>query len=136
MLSADERRRSFESRYGRVVPNAATGCKVAASTSLPNHGPEMAIDGLVDLESSWQADQYPQWLQLDLGKPTTLKGVRVWTYWGGGRYYRYKVEASTDGKNWTTVGDKSANTQPATEKGDLFKFCARDSLPSRHHAVP
>ncbi len=126
VLSAAERAAMFQSAFKDFLSNAATGCKAASSASLPDHGPELAVDGIVSLESSWQADPYPQWLQLDLGKPTVLKGARVWTYWGGGRYYRYTVEASIDGKNWTLVGDKSANEQPATEKGDLFEFPPRE----------
>jgi hypothetical protein len=127
MLTADERRLSFAGQFGRqLVANAATGCTVEASASLPNHGPEKAVDGIVSLDSSWQADPYPQWLQLDLGKPTTLKGMHLWPYWGGGRYYRYTVAASHDRQNWTTVGDKSANTQPASEKGDRFEFAPRE----------
>ncbi len=109
---------------GRPVP-AANGWLLSASASLPDHGPALAADGQITLDSSWQADPYPQWLKLDLAKPVPLKGLHVWPYWGGGRYYRYSVEVSADGKTWEQVGDKLANTAPATAAGDAFAFTAR-----------
>ncbi len=124
LLTAEGRKSRFAAEYGFFSPvnNLTTGCTVEASVSLPGHGPELVTDGIINLESSWQADPYPQWLKLDLGKPHTLKGIQVWTYWGGERYYQYTVEVSPDGQAWTTVGDKRTNTQPATERGDKFDF--------------
>ena len=129
MLTAEERKSRFAAEYGSFSPvkNLATGCAVEASASLPDHGPELVTDGIISLESSWQADPYPQWLKLDLEKTHTLKGIQVWTYWGAGRYYRYSVEVSVDGKEWAMVGDKSTNTQPATERGDRFDFAPREA---------
>ena len=105
--------------------NLATGCRVEASSHEPGFGPELAVDGDMSLESSWRANPYPQWLKLDLDKPRKLSGVHVWPYWGNGRYYRYSVEVSADGTQWTQVGDKLTNVQPATEAGDLFRFTPR-----------
>ena len=78
-----------------------------------------------DLASSWQADPYPQWLQIDLEKPVKIDRVQVFNWWGGGRYYRYTVEVSTDGQSWTRVADLSQNTRPATPAGDLHHFAPR-----------
>ena len=129
MLTAEERKSRFATEHGSFSPikNLATGCAVEASASLPDHSPELVTDGIVSLESSWQADPYPQWLKLDLEKVRTLKGIQVWTYWGAGRYYRYSVEVSVDGQEWAMVGDKRTNTQPATERGDRFDFVPRQA---------
>ncbi len=104
---------------------AANGWLVSASSSLAGHGPELAADGKLELDASWQADPYPQWLKLDLTKPATLSGIRVWPYWDGKRYYQYSVHVSTDGQTWDKVGDKLATTTPATEAGDTFAFPPR-----------
>lgn len=129
MLTMVERKTRFAADHGTVLfeSNVITGCKAEASSSLPNHGPELAVDGSLELNSSWQADPYPQWLKIDLGKPRRLKGLHVWTYWGAGRYYRYTAEISVDGQNWTVVGDQRENTVPARPAGDAFAFPAQDA---------
>lgn len=126
MLAANERRGSFVRQFGFPQANVTTGCKVEASSYEAGHPPENAVDGVVSLESSWWASPYPQWLKLDLGRLVRLKGIRVWPYWGAGRYYQYCVEISTDGKDWTLVGDRGKNTTPATEAGDEFLFAATE----------
>jgi hypothetical protein len=108
------------------VPSLLTGAKATATASEPGFGPEKAIDGDLQLESSWRASPYPQTLNIELDKPRKLRGLRVWPYWGNGRYYQYLVEISTDGKNWTLAGDRSQNTSPATEAGEQFAFDATD----------
>jgi hypothetical protein len=126
MLSAEQRRAAFEKQFPRMETNLTTGKPATASASLPQHPPSLAVDGIVRLESSWQADPYPQWLKLDLEEPHKLMRVHVWPYWGAGRYYRYSVEVSPDGREWVMVGDKRTNTAPATEKGDSFEFAPRE----------
>jgi hypothetical protein len=96
---------------------------VRASASLAAYPPSGAFDGdHKDLQSSWQTDPYPAWWQLDLERPKTLKGLHVYPYWGGGRYYRYTVEVSRNGVRWRQVGDRSDNTAPSTPEGDRFNF--------------
>ncbi|HEX6033466.1 MAG TPA: amidohydrolase family protein, partial [Anaerolineales bacterium] len=49
---------------------------VTASMSLPNFPPGNVMDG--DLETIWNAGSGPeQWIQIDLGKPTTITGIRL-----------------------------------------------------------
>ncbi len=128
LLTAEERQRRFAAEHGSfsIIKNLATGCAVEASASLPDHGPELATDGNLSLDSSWQADPWPQWLKVDLGKVRRLKGVHVWTYWGNGRYYQYTVEVSADGRDWFLAGDQRGNVQPATAAGDAFGFAPRE----------
>jgi len=122
LLTARERERLFTKAFGAVAPSTLKG-KATASASLPDYPAWKAIDGnATDLQSSWQTDTYPAWLRIDLEKPRVAKAVHVYPYWGGGRYYRYTVEVSADGKDWTMVGDMRKNTAPATSKGDRFEF--------------
>jgi hypothetical protein len=113
------------SRLHPAEPDLLSGCKVEASSSEPNYGPQRAVDGHVTLESSWRATPYPQWIRMDMGAAHKLKAIKVWPYWGGGRYYQYSVEVSTDGATWEKVGDKLTNTTPASEAGDTFEFDAK-----------
>ena len=73
----------------------------------------------MDRDSSWGTDAQGRspWLQVDLGEAQDLRGVELFTYWGGRRYYHYTIEVSLEGQSWTQVVDASENTTPATETG-------------------
>jgi putative membrane-bound dehydrogenase-like protein len=103
------------------VPKDATGIKATASseeTGKDNFA-WRSVDG--DESTRWCASgpDYPQWLQLELEKPQTLTGIE--TTWENNGVYRYKVEASTDGKAWNTLADGSANEKPAPYAHDFAK---------------
>jgi hypothetical protein len=56
--------------------NLALGANVTASRSLPDQPPAAAIDG--DTNSQWGAgDGPPQWIELDLGAPHTVRQIRL-----------------------------------------------------------
>jgi hypothetical protein len=76
-----------------------------------------AADG--DLSTWWHTDaqQAGNFLQLDLGRETLLNGVVLGV---PGNQLRdtprgYRVDASTDGHNWSTVAEDSAYQLPLTE---------------------
>jgi len=96
-----------------------TGKPTTASAGVgTGHGPEQAVDGLIDIDRFWGCGgPAPQWWRVDLGKVVTLGEVQVFPYWDGRRYYQYTVEVSTDGAKWTEVVDRRANTAPATPQG-------------------
>jgi len=96
-----------------------TGKAVTASAGVgTGHGPEHAVDGLIDIGRFWGCGgPAPQWWRVDLGKTVTLGEVHVFPYWDGRRYYQYTVEVSADGKKWTEVVDRRKNTAPATPQG-------------------
>jgi len=120
LLTAAARRAAFEKQFAGRMPLDGVA---TASASLPQYPPARAIDGNAsDLQSSWQTDPYPAWLQIDLRKLRVIKAVRLYLYWGGGRYYQYTLDVSADGETWSTVGDRRANTTPSTPKGDRFEF--------------
>jgi len=101
------------------TPKDATGIKATASSeeSGKNNFAWRAVDG--DESTRWCASNgsYPQWLQLEFEKPQTLTGIR--TLWENTGVYQFKVEASTDGKTWSTLVDGSANIQNAPYSNDF-----------------
>lgn len=102
-------------------PANATGIKATASSeeSGKNNFAWCAVDG--DEKTRWCANgpSYPQWLQLELEKPQTLTGIE--TSWENNGVYQFKVEASTDGKAWTTLVDGSSNEKGAPYSNDFAK---------------
>ncbi len=115
----DLRRVDFERNLTTGRP-ATTSDRVDAG-----HPPAAAVDGAVDLERFWDASSGPpQWLQVDLGDPHTLRRVHLFPYWDGTRAYRYRVEVSLDGAAWTEIVDASGNTAVATEAGHAHDVAA------------
>ncbi|RZU15821.1 ricin-type beta-trefoil lectin protein [Kribbella rubisoli] len=78
---------------------------------------DLAVDG--DPDTYWSADPYPQWWQVDLLGVHSINNVAVTNYADGTRYYKYNIQASTDGTNWTTIATKETTT-PATRAGDSY----------------
>lgn len=76
----------------------------------------------------WAASPSPQWVQIDLQKPTEIGSIQVFPYFDGERYYRYTISVSSDGKDWKQVVDMSQNTTPASSRGvvhDVGRTTAR-----------
>jgi hexosaminidase len=93
------------------------------TASGPESGPHMpkkAVDGILD--TYWDANPYPQWLQVDLEKPVEIDEIRLYGYIDGSRYYQYTIKASLDGENWETVVDASKSTDVATSEGYRHKI--------------
>jgi len=126
LMTAEQRRADYVKQFPPVDPaivGIAVNKPATASASLDAYPAQRAVDGIADeLQSSWQTDPYPAWLQIDLEKPVEIDRVHVYPYWGGGRYYRYTAEVSDDAKTWRQVADMSKNTAPATSKGDDYRF--------------
>ncbi|ROS31309.1 discoidin domain-containing protein [Cellulomonas sp. PhB150] len=72
-----------------------------ATASSNSAGAAAAVDG--SLQSRWESvhDVDPQWLQVDLGKASTIERVKL--DWERARASAYTVEVSSDGAAWTTV---------------------------------
>ncbi|MAG92287.1 MAG: heme-binding domain-containing protein [Planctomycetaceae bacterium] len=90
--------------------NLAFGRKASASseeTGKKNFA-RHAVDG--DVRTRWcAANGAPgsSW-QVELDKPEHVRSVRI--HWeAAGVPYRYKVDASVDGKTWATIADRSKN---------------------------
>ena len=82
--------------------------------------PELAIDG--NPETYWSCAFSPSWIQVDLGSLTPVSRIKIVNFVDGTRYYQYRIELSSDEKQWTCVGDMSQNTTPATQEGVTHDF--------------
>jgi hypothetical protein len=94
-----------------------------ASSSLPDHAPELAFDE--DIRTWWSAatGNPGEWLAVDLGKTCEIRAVQTNFADEGcttlGRLdkndaaYRYLLEASNDGKTWATIVSRKDNDRDA-----------------------
>lgn len=130
LLSAQPQRRvNYEPMDPATQPVAANlflRAKVSASGHWDKFTPAMAVDGDLTIASHWACENLPVWHQIDLGAAKKISAIHVWPYWSDGRIYQYKVEGSLDEKNWSVLGDHSANSIASTAQGDLFRFAPRD----------
>jgi hypothetical protein len=123
--AAPARRASYEpvpAPSASSQANLFLNAPVTASGHWSNQTPGRAVNGNLDVEDHWACENLPVWHQVNLKEPATLSAIRVWAYWTGGRIYQFKVEGSSDGKEWKMLGDMSANSIAATSEGVLFTF--------------
>ncbi len=75
----------------------------------------------------WTAstNSYPQWWRVDLGSVQPVTKVEVDWFGAPSRTYRYRIETSPDDTTWTTVVDRTANTQPGATVDTLTNRTAR-----------
>ena len=109
--------------------NLAYGAKVTASSYYDEwFKPEYAVDdnnatlwkaARCNWDSQKPCTSHEEWLQIDLGKP--MKFNEVWTQFEYATFfYQYRIETSTDGKNWTMFANRTNNTMqgsPMIDKG-------------------
>ncbi|MGW2960752.1 discoidin domain-containing protein [Streptomyces sp. NPDC001220] len=85
-----------------------------ASSESDGYAPANAFDG--DLSTRWAQGlglPDPSWIQVDLGDATDVSSVAVTFEKSSG--YKYRLEYSTDGENWSLFDDHTAdNTTSAT----------------------
>lgn len=110
-------------RAGAADPSDLALNKPASSSSIENdeHGAAKANDGAP--ATCWRADDEPEdgpeWWQVDMEGAFDLSGCRIrWPF--DGKRYRYKVEGSSDRKNWSLLSDQTNTT--ATSKVHDLKF--------------
>lgn len=98
--------------------NLALG-KTATSDSEENANPaSKGNDG--NINTRWCASDgaFNHWWKVDLGSNYNLTGTEV--IWEKNKAYKYKIEVSTDGSNWTLAVDKTRNTNVAQTQTDSF----------------
>ncbi|MFJ6561521.1 discoidin domain-containing protein [Streptomyces sp. NPDC091412] len=100
-----------QSRSIRVIPPMIDGTNVAlrktatASSFQPSGGDcpctaANAVDGRPD--TRWASDwSDPQWIQVDLGAPTSFRHVQL--VWETAYAKAYTIQTSNDGQNWQTL---------------------------------
>lgn len=83
-----------------------------ASSESEGHAPAKAVDG--DPSTRWAQGlglPDPSWLQVDLGQDTAVSTVVTTFELPSG--YKYRLEYSTDGQNWSTFEDHTAGSTTA-----------------------
>jgi len=64
------------------------------------------------------------WWKVDLGQNYNLTGSEI-QFENNDLIWKYKIEASTDNLNWTTVADQTANTSSDQVQASLYSVSAR-----------
>jgi hypothetical protein len=99
------------------LENVALNKPVSADAGSPSR----AVDG--DITNYWDggvaSEESPSELTIDLEGYYEVSSINVIPYYGGTRYYHYSVLVSSDGYNWTTVGEKTSDTKQ-TSKGETY----------------
>lgn len=90
----------------------------AATASSFQAGNDVAFGNDSNPSTRWSASSssYPQWWKVDLGGACDLTTVAIDWYNPSNltRYYRYRIEVSSDDVTYTTVVDRTNNTQKGT----------------------
>jgi hypothetical protein len=97
------------------------GKPAVASSSTDGHAPALAFDEEVRTFWSARTGDAGEWLRVDLGGPRELQAVQLNFAEDGatslGRpaalRHRYRLEASANGRSWTTLADRSGSTRDA-----------------------
>lgn len=71
-------------KAGRFEQDPAARAGITASTSQDGHSPEDAFDGTNDTRWCASDSSFPQWLQTDLCRNETVKGIKLAWENGGG----------------------------------------------------
>lgn len=101
--------------YPQLTDLQAFPCKLPATAAFDR-----------SMESRWSAAKVitPQWLAVDLEKPSEIVGTEIF-FEHPTLIYSYKVETSLDGKKWDLYADRSNDTVMEAPKVDRKKVTAR-----------
>ncbi len=107
-----------------IESNIAAKSWASATASSGSSTAGLAVDG--DPTTSWYPDRGGrQWLTVDLGGAyDNLRKVRV-VFPERGVVHRYVVEASSDGRRWQAIADRSHNRVPS--RGEVHLFTRPDT---------
>ena len=121
--------------YGADAQNLALRRPATGSPSCsPDRGPEKAVNGSVSAgkSDSWCAEEWPYFLQVDLGAARPVKRFVVKHASAGGEVddsdtRDFNIQVSTDGKTYTTVATSSGARfiDERTEYRNLVYFDGR-----------
>jgi alpha-N-acetylglucosaminidase len=135
-LTLLDKYRPIMAREYQPTPSLTTGRRASASAGTSKiHLPQHAVTGIASRTSFWSADPTPQWLMIDLESEAFVSRVHAFFYWDGVRCYRYRIETSTDGADWTVAVNATENTTPASPDGERHEFAGRYARFIRLHMV-
>lgn len=123
------------SEYNNAPFNVALRADVTASgsdqgTEEADYKPENVVDGSFARNRGWQSSaKGDKWITIDLGENYNISRYVIKN--AGAGYYdktlntkKYKLQASTDGSNWTDIDHVTANKSNIVDK-NVDKFTAR-----------
>jgi hypothetical protein len=103
--------------------------KATASSSLEGYQADRAVDEQIETWWAAQTGKPGEYLELDLGKIMQVRAVQV--NFADHDFslraphppfpYQYVIEASSDGRKWTTILDRSANRKDAVHSLAVFE---------------
>ncbi|MFC0434322.1 alpha-L-fucosidase [Kutzneria buriramensis] len=109
-----------------VATDIAVGRATTADSEEKGKGNTAAHATDGDTATRWCAADGAtgHWLHVDLGAVTGLTGARIaWEF--PGKTYRYRIEGSTDGRTWSTVVDRTNNSDTSQVHTLPFTATAR-----------
>lgn len=91
-----------------TIAEADTENIVWKSTALHSNYSQDTLNRIVDgnLSNTWSADQYPAYVDFDLGAEYDLSRIEVYTPKNG--YSQYLLYYSNDGQNYSKLAEKPA----------------------------
>ena len=94
------------SQMARITGAMSTARPVVASAQEAGNEAPRVVDG--DVTTRWSAQGFPKSVTIDIGRGFQATNAVVTPYLD--RAYRYFIDTSTDGVNWTRVVDRTSNT--------------------------
>ncbi|MEB8330338.1 discoidin domain-containing protein [Flavobacteriaceae bacterium KMM 6897] len=90
---------------------------IQVSSTLGGYQPNYSVDENMKTYWSAKTGNKGEWIQSDLGEISTINAIQInyadqdVKFMGKtmGKFHRYKIYSSIDGKNWKTIVDKSKN---------------------------
>lgn len=87
-------------------PADATKVQVTVSSTQGGNDAWRALDGAKDTRWCAGGPELPQWYQLAFAEPRKVSGMNL-TWENAGSQYAFKIEGSTDGKQWSVLAEKN-----------------------------
>ncbi len=109
----------FSPQPGIALNKPAT----AESTLQESTSPSKANDSDGTNSSYWEANQFPQWWQVDLQNFYDISAVLIRNYLEALRFYQYEIWGSLDNVSFTKIAEKK-NNNTTTDVGDLYDLTA------------
>ncbi|MEZ4702693.1 MAG: discoidin domain-containing protein [Rhodothermales bacterium] len=99
-------------------PNLALNRNVTVTSEQEGNLGSGAVDGSTDPIDRWSAQPFPQSVTIDLGAEMPINMAELVPYLD--RAYQYEIATSFDGTSYTTVVDRTANTEGGALLVDSF----------------
>ena len=109
---------SGEAEYTPAESNISG--KYWVSFSADEGNASLAADN--DLDTTWTWTSETATLLVDLGGTYNAVHKIETVFAEGSSVYKYKIEGSEDGEDWTVLADRTENEAPGANYTDIFRF--------------